>query len=70
MKNENVQSDAGVCPLCGEPNKCAMKIDPNATECWCDSIIIPQELLDKLPVKSIGKDCICKNCVESFNPKA
>ena len=30
------------CPLCGEPNQCAVAADPEATECWCDLGEIPE----------------------------
>ena len=33
------------CPLCGEPNQCAMAADPEATECWCESEKFPHDLL-------------------------
>ena len=67
MNTEKIPYDAGVCPLCGESNKCAMLADPNATECWCESVVFPQELLDQVPPQLDRKACICKKCVDSFN---
>ena len=38
--------DTAKCPLCGEPNQCAMAADADASECWCESVIFSEELLD------------------------
>jgi hypothetical protein len=63
--------DTAKCPLCGEPNQCAMAADPDASECWCESVIFPEELLAKIPENAVRKTCVCQNCLknyqESFN---
>jgi len=56
----------GVCPLCGQPNKCAVVADPNAKECWCESVVFPEELLDLVPEDAVRKACICLDCYNKF----
>jgi len=54
------------CPLCGNPNQCAVAADPNATECWCESVIFPSELLAQIPEDAIRKTCVCQKCLEQY----
>lgn len=67
-KNHSTQKslNIAICPLCGEPNKCAMAADPNATECWCESVVFPKELLDKVPANAARKTCVCRKCLENY----
>ncbi|UCF62225.1 MAG: cysteine-rich CWC family protein [Anaerolineaceae bacterium] len=58
--------DTARCPLCGGPNQCALAADPTATECWCDSLTIPRELLDQIPGNAVRKTCVCKECIKQF----
>ena len=55
------------CPLCGNPNQCAVAADPDATECWCGSVTFPEELLAKVPEKAVRQTCICQNCLEEYH---
>ena len=59
--------DVAKCPLCGGPNQCATAADPNAVDCWCGSIIFPNELLAKIPENAVRKTCVCQNCLEQHN---
>jgi hypothetical protein len=61
------QVNTAICPLCGQPNDCAVVADPNATECWCEGVEFPQELLDQVPDDALHKACICRDCLERFN---
>lgn len=54
------------CPLCGEPNQCALAADPEATECWCDFVVFPEELLAQIPDAAVRKTCVCQKCLEQF----
>ena len=58
--------DTAVCPLCGQPNNCAMAADPSATQCWCGDLKFPQELMDQVPENVIHQTCICRNCFDRF----
>jgi hypothetical protein len=54
------------CPLCGQPNRCAMEIEretgtaPGA--CWCAQVEFASELLARVPVAVRGRACICAAC--------
>ncbi len=58
--------NTAICPLCSQPNQCAVAADPNATECWCESVIFPEALLAQVPDKAVRKTCICQKCLEEF----
>jgi hypothetical protein len=51
------------CPLCGEPNQCAMAADPDAAECWCESEKFPHDLLARVPDNAARRACICQRCL-------
>ena len=57
--------DMTLCPICGQPNNCAMEIEKSTAHkqepCWCVSLEFPKELLTKLP--SGAEACICNQCV-------
>jgi hypothetical protein len=59
--------DLARCPLCGEPNQCAVAADPEATECWCESEIFPQDLLQRVPENAVRRVCICQRCITEHN---
>lgn len=54
--------DIRTCPLCGGDNGCR-----HNKECWCHSVTIPKELLDRVPDDKKGRTCVCKSCVDKFN---
>ncbi len=59
--------DACACPLCGQPNQCAMEVakatgQPIA-KCWCVNVSFSAELLAKVPAAAQNKACICQACV-------
>lgn len=58
--------DTAQCPLCGNPNQCAVAADPSATECWCDLVVFPRELLAQIPGDAVRKNCVCQNCLEEY----
>lgn len=59
-------ADRGKCPLCGGPNQCALAADPAATQCWCDTVVFPAELLAKIPLEAVRKTCVCQKCLEEY----
>ena len=65
-KNIGENMDTAICPLCGNPNQCAVAADPNATECWCESVIFPEELLAKVPEDAVRKTCVCQKNIEDY----
>lgn len=52
------------CPICNEPNNCAMEVDKTAADCWCFQTYFPKELLQAVPPELKDKACICRKCVE------
>ena len=59
--------DMTLCPLCGQPNNCAMELEKSTGKkqepCWCVSVDFPRELLAQLPKDAAG--CICNECVKN-----
>ena len=54
------------CPLCGQPNGCAMEIakatgQPQAP-CWCAQVRIDPAALAALPPQAKGRACLCRAC--------
>jgi hypothetical protein len=56
--------DPALCPLCGQPNACALASAPGAAaaECWCASQRFEASLLARLAPAEIGRACICRRC--------
>ncbi|WP_353400235.1 cysteine-rich CWC family protein [Hydrogenophaga sp. 5NK40-0174] len=61
--------DPSRCPLCGEPNACAMACQGAgtatpacATPCWCEEAVFSEALLDRVPPAAKGRACVCANC--------
>ena len=48
------------CPLCGEPNACA--VAQGRAACWCFETEIPAEVLARIPERAQGVACICVRC--------
>ena len=48
------------CPICGGPNDCGMPA--GKSECWCESVTISREALEKVPAEAKGKVCVCRKC--------
>jgi hypothetical protein len=61
-----VAATATYCPLCGQPNQCAMEIE-RATgveqpPCWCTQQTFDADLMARVPEEMRGKTCICPAC--------
>lgn len=57
------------CPLCGQPNACAMEIQKATGKvpdtCWCVNMGFTPELLAQVPTEAQGKACICAACARA-----
>ncbi|PVY57270.1 hypothetical protein C8D04_2548 [Simplicispira sp. 125] len=53
---------AAQCPLCGQPNQCAMAQGQPADECWCMHGVITPMALASLALQERGQRCICPSC--------
>ena len=51
-----------VCPLCQQPNQCAIALGQAAEKCWCMDACIASGLLATLPLSERGQRCICAAC--------
>ncbi|MGV3493100.1 MAG: cysteine-rich CWC family protein [Ramlibacter sp.] len=58
--------DPGRCPLCGQPNTCAMERARTSGEaqppCWCTQVDFSAELLARVPAQAQRLACICPAC--------
>jgi Cysteine-rich CWC len=60
-----------LCPLCRQPNACAMA-SPGAEPagpCWCTRVHFSPELLQRVPEPARDKACICAACAQQ-NPES
>ena len=55
-----------VCPLCGQPNQCALEIERTTGKkqaaCWCTQASFSADLLSRVPTKARDRACICARC--------
>lgn len=60
-----------ICPLCGQPNQCAMEQrqgDAAPVPCWCTRSVFTSELLQRIPEAAQGVACVCQGCAASITP--
>lgn len=51
------------CPLCGVDNKCKH----GEGGCWCETVVVPKHVIDRVTDDKKGKACICKACIEKYS---
>ncbi|MEJ6021146.1 cysteine-rich CWC family protein [Ramlibacter sp. PS4R-6] len=60
------QVTPGRCPLCGQPNQCAMETEritgQKQPPCWCTQVDFGAELLARVPQDQKQLACICPAC--------
>ncbi|MBX3585130.1 MAG: cysteine-rich CWC family protein [Ramlibacter sp.] len=58
--------DPSRCPLCGEPNQCAMELERSTGvaqgPCWCTQVDFAPALLARVPEAARRQACICRRC--------
>jgi len=58
--------DATRCPLCAQPNRCAMELERETGQpqppCWCTQVDFQREALSRIPAQARGQACICSSC--------
>ena len=59
---QNTEPSAAICPLCRQPNQCAVAAGHPAHSCWCMTAAIAPEALAAIPDSERGKACICPTC--------
>jgi hypothetical protein len=65
MYSEKFPVLPSVCPLCGQPNQCAMaqrEGDSAPVPCWCTNVVFTAELLQRIPEAARNKACVCQAC--------
>ena len=64
--NRPEPAHAAQCPLCGQPNRCAMEVEKETGQkqppCWCTGVTFEPSLLAQIPPASRGLACVCVNC--------
>ncbi|HOB65764.1 cysteine-rich CWC family protein [Ottowia sp.] len=64
--NPSCATDATRCPLCGQPNGCALETERASGQaqppCWCTAVAFSHALLDRVPADARGRACICRAC--------
>jgi hypothetical protein len=59
------------CPLCGGPNGCEPAASGrfDGAPCWCTSVKIPKEVLDRVPEADRRTACLCRRCATGGDPE-
>ena len=56
----------GTCPLCGQPNGCAMERQRATGQpqppCWCTEVKFEPALLARIPAAAQRRACVCHAC--------
>jgi Cysteine-rich CWC len=64
--------DSFHCPLCGQPNRCAMEMDRASGHlqppCWCTQLTFGPALLERVAPQARGLACICRACATDEAP--
>ncbi len=59
------EPNTSICPLCGGENSCALVVSAESSEpCWCESLKIPEAVLQQIPLEARNKSCVCRECIE------
>ncbi|WP_027094047.1 cysteine-rich CWC family protein [Cohnella thermotolerans] len=54
--------DPTLCPLCGQPNGCALTEGRPIEACWCVQATVPEDVLKRIPPERRLKACVCPSC--------
>ncbi len=61
-----VTVDPTRCPLCAQPNQCAMELEKTTGQaqppCWCTTVNFEVALLAQVPDAARRQACICQAC--------
>ncbi|MGH7516097.1 MAG: cysteine-rich CWC family protein [Gemmatimonadales bacterium] len=59
-------TDDHTCPLCGQPNGCAMAQGRSVSVCWCTAVRVRREQLEPIPEEHRGVRCLCPACLQAL----
>ena len=64
--NPATATDPTHCPLCGQPNGCAMEAERATGQpqppCWCTQVVFDAQVLDRVPTEARHRACVCAAC--------
>ena len=64
--NPATAPDPTRCPLCGQPNGCAMEAARATGQpqppCWCTQVVFDPGVLDRVPAEAHRLACVCAAC--------
>ena len=60
--SNNTSAWAQQCPLCGQPNQCAVAQGLPAEQCWCMTTQLSPAALARIPEEERRQRCICPAC--------
>ena len=64
-----LSNDPSRCPLCGQPNQCAMEAErasgAKQPPCCCTQVKFDAALLSRLPEQARATACICAACAQT-----
>ncbi|KPC49161.1 cysteine-rich CWC family protein [Amantichitinum ursilacus] len=66
--DEQAGIEAGICPLCGGSNQCAMAAQQAASGCWCMQADIAPAALAAIPSAALDRACLCPRCAAMTAP--
>jgi hypothetical protein len=65
------QIDPTRCPICGEPNVCAMEMakvtGSKPKLCWCMDAVFTPAAMDQVTDAAKDKACVCAKCAGAVN---
>ncbi len=68
-RNRPEPPDPAQCPLCGQPNRCAMEVEKTTGQkqppCWCTGVTFEPAVLAQIPPANRGLACVCLTCAAS-----
>lgn len=62
--------DGKACPICGQPNECAVAHGREHESCWCWTATMAPEVLDAVPEDAKGAVCVCAKCAAGPLPES
>jgi len=65
MTEDPALIDTGKCPLCGQPNDCAVAAGCDPESCWCMMVTMSSTALASIPAEALGRACICARCANT-----
>ena len=69
MQTPAAPVDPCLCPLCGQPNRCANEVaratGQDQPPCWCTTATFTPELLARVPAQAQRQACICAACARA-----